>query len=442
MKRELYKKLVKWKDSKNRKPLVLQGARQVGKTYLVDDFAKQEYKKYLYLNFEKDIELDSLFESSLDPKKLIDNISFYKGVKIEANSFLLFFDEIQASEKALKSLKYFQEYAPEYHIIAAGSLLGVAVGKDKSFPVGKVTFLSMYPMSFSEYLRAFGEEVLCDKLESLVKVEQFPEPIHNKLIKHLKQYLFLGGMPEVLQNFLDHSDITASRKIQNDILKSYENDFSKYTNKSQVIKNLEIWNSIPYQLAKENKKFKYSDLKNKARAAQYEHSIEWLRQAGLINISYLIKTPKLPLAGYTDQSKFKIFLLDTGLLGAKLQITSDTIVNPSALFKEYNGAFIENFVAMELQGHTEGKLFYWTSRGEAEVDFIIQNKKEIYPVEVKSGTSKTLKSLRSYSQKYNPGLIFRASPQNFYQREEFVNLPLYTISSVYNYLNGTKTEKE
>jgi predicted AAA+ superfamily ATPase len=434
MKRELYKGLLKWKNGKNRKPLVLQGARQVGKTYLVKQFAQQEYDQFIHLNFEKNPELKEVFNKNLVPQTIINELGFLFGKKIKQESTLIFFDEIQASEQALKSLKYFHEDAPEYHIIAAGSLLGVAVNKERSFPVGKVTFLEMYPLSFSEYLIAFGDEMLQERIANMKKADELPEIIHNKLLNHFKLYLFLGGMPEVLQNYLNNNNIASARRIQNDIIKAFENDFSKYTTRPQTIKNMEVWNSIPTQLAKENKKFKYSAVKNKARASNYELAIDWLKRTGLVNISYNIATAKLPLAGYTKESKFKLFLLDTGLLGAMLKLGSDIIIKPQQLFKEYNGAFIENFVAMELSKVNDRKLFYWTSRGEAEVDFIIQQNNEIYPLEVKSGTSKNLKSLRSYEQKYQPKYIIRTSPRNYFQQDEFINIPLYAVSSVYNFI--------
>ena len=242
--------------------------------------------------------------------------------------------------------------------------------------------------------------------------------------------LFRSGMPEELQSYLDESDITLARNIQKDILEGYQRDFSKYTVKSQAIKTSELWNSVPYQLAKENKKFKYSDVRKKGRAATFEQTIEWLKKAGLVNIVYNIRSPKIPLAGYADYSKFKIYLLDTGLLGAMLGLSPDIIITPNELFTEYNGAFIENFIASELIASGNRELFYWTSKSDAEVDLIIQLQNEIYPMEIKSGTSRNLKSLRSYAGKYQPRLIFRTSPSNFTQNKEFINIPLYAVFSV------------
>ena len=430
MKRNLYTQLLAWKNDHKRKPLLIQGARQVGKTYLVNEFGKNEYTQYIYLNFEQDPNLKTLFTGNLNPEDIINNISLYIGKKIVAIDTLIFFDEIQAVPEVLTSLKYFHEQSPEFHIISAGSLLGVSVGKQVSFPVGKVNFMTLYPMTFTEYLMAFGEELMAEKLLNIEDVESFPEILHEKLLKHLKTYLYMGGMPEVLQSYLSENDIVLARNIQNDILEAYQRDFSKYTDKSQAIKTSELWNSIPYQLAKENKKFKYSDVRKKARALMFEQTIEWLKKAGLVNIAYNIQSPKIPLTGYTDYSKFKIFLLDTGLLGAMLKLTPDIIINPTELFSEYNGAFIENFVASELVLSEKKELFYWTSKSDAEVDFIIQSGNNVYPIEVKSGTSRNLKSLRSYAEKYLPKLIFRTSPRNFSQNKEFINLPLYAISLI------------
>lgn len=437
MKRILYKKLTDWKNNPKRKPLLLQGARQVGKTYLIKEFAKNEYENLVYLNFEENKGLKSLFVQSLNAKTIIENIELYIGRKISFHNSIIFFDEIQIVPDALTSLKYFNEQLPEYHVISAGSLLGVSVGKQQSFPVGKVNFLNLYPMSFLEYLYAFDEDLLIEKLLKMNNVEMLPEIIHEKLIKYLMKYLFLGGMPEVLQTYLDTKDINLARKIQEEILEAYKRDFSKYTDRNQAIKTSELWLSIPYQLSKENKKFKYKDVRKNARASNFEQTIEWLRQAGLINIVYNLKTPKIPLAGYTDFSKFKIYLLDTGLLGAMLNLSSDIIIRPNDYFKEYNGAFIENYVASELTTNGYKDLFYWKSKNDAEVDYIIQHKNSIIPLEVKSGTSRNIKSLRSYEDKYNPKLIIRISPRNFIQDEKFINIPLYSVFAINNVLNAS-----
>jgi len=435
MKRDLYNNLKDWKISNNRKPLLLQGARQVGKTYLINEFGKNEYSNYIYLNFEQNPDLKTLFEGNIAPESIIDNIGLYTGQKIVATDTLIFFDEIQAVPEAITSLKYFNEQSPEYHIISAGSLLGVSVGKTRSFPVGKVNFMKMYPVTFLEYLRAFGDELLAENLVNLEKPESLPGLLHEKLLSHLKMYLYLGGMPEVLQSYIEEKNIALARKIQNDILEAYQRDFSKYTEKTQAIRTSELWQSIPYQLSKENKKFKYSDVRKKARASTFESTIEWLRNAGLIHLAYNISVPKIPLSGYTDHSKFKIYLLDTGLLGAVLNLSSDIIIKPNELFSEYNGAFIENYVAQELIAGGNRDLFYWTSKNDAEVDFILQLENEIYPLEVKGGMNKNIKSLRSYENKYSPKYIFRTSPRNFIKSDNFINVPLYANRFITNFKN-------
>jgi len=427
MKRTLYNDLLKWKKSRRRKPLLLQGARQVGKTWLINSFGKLEYANYIYLNFEQNPDLRTLFTSQLVPKEIISNISLYLGKKIIAKDTLICFDEIQAAPEAITSLKYFQEQAAEFHVIAAGSLLGVRVGKKNSFPVGKVNFMTLYPLSFLEYLVAIGEELIVEQLQNQTTIRPLPEIVHDKLTKHLKMYLFLGGMPEVVQDYLEQKDIAAVRTIQNEILEAYLRDFSKYTAPDQAIKTSEVWKSVPFQLAKENKKFKYSAVRAKARSSTFEQTIEWLRNAGLIHLTSNIRTPKLPLSGYADFSKFKIYLLDTGLLGAMLNITSDIILQPTQLFREYNGAFIENFINNELIKLGKKELFYWTSKSDAEVDFVIQQGQEIIPIEVKSGLNRNMKSLRAYADKYQPRFIFRCSPRNFIRNDDFVNIPLYGI---------------
>jgi predicted AAA+ superfamily ATPase len=426
MKRELFKQLIEWKNKPNRKPLLLQGARQVGKTYLVNQLGKEEYEQFISLNFEREPQLKILFEGSLSAAQIIENIELYLGTKINPQNALIFFDEIQEMPEAITSLKYFYEQKPEYHIIAAGSLLGVSVGKARSFPVGKVNFMTLYPMSFSEYLRAFDEDLLLNKLNLLTKIEPISELLHDKLNNYLKKYLFLGGMPEVLQSYKENGDIALVREIQTEILESYKRDFSKYTDKSQAIKTSELWNSIPNQLAKENKKFKYNEVRKNARSASYESTIEWLKNSGLIYIVNNISTPKLPLSGYADKSKFKIYLMDTGLLATMLNIPSEIVLS-SDLFSEYNGAFIENYVACELTASGEKELFYWSSKSDAEVDYILQMEGKIFPLEVKSGSSTNIKSLRSYTEKYNPQIILRTSPRNLISSENFVNIPLYLI---------------
>ena len=424
MKRFLYQNLLDWKSSSRRKPLLLQGARQVGKTWLINAFGKSEYIHYIYLNFEQTPNLKTLFTNELSPSKIVENIGLLLGKKINSNDTLICFDEIQTCPEALTSLKYFQEHAPEFHVIAAGSLLGVSLGKTSSFPVGKVNFLTLYPLSFAEYLDAIGETLLMEKLAVL---DTLPEALHEKMLGLLKMYFFLGGMPEVVLDYSQNQDIKAVRSLQNDILKAYQRDFSKYSSPSEALKVTEVWQSIPFQLAKENKKFTYKDVKNNARANNYQQSIEWLKNAGLIHVVPQIRAAKLPISGYADYEKFKLYVLDTGLLGALLNLSSDIILNPNALFSEYNGAFVENYTCLELLKTVEQDLFYWSSDREAEVDFLFQWANDIYPLEVKSGLNRNTKSLRSYADKYAPKLLLRASPRNFIRSEEFINVPLYGL---------------
>ncbi len=435
MKRLAYQKLLDWKENLARKPLILQGARQVGKTWLVKQFATQEYKKLVYINFEQNQEIHLLFEGNLNPKRIVFELELYYGSKINTQETLIFFDEIQACQKALTSLKYFQEDNESYHIIAAGSLLGVSIGKTSSFPVGKVNFLPVYPMNFFEFLMAADEGILVDFLWQKNDFQNIPEAIHEKLNKYLKIYLFVGGMPEAIQTYIDTKDMAEVRKVQNEILWAYENDFSKYTTKAQSVKNKELWDSLPAQISKEKKKFKYSDIKKGARTSMYEQSIEWLKQAGVIHVSYQLSTPKLPLNGHYDTAKFKIYLLDTGLLGAKMNLSASIIIDPDKLFIEFNGAFVESFAAAEIAQNNHTNLCYWTSEGVAEVDFIYQFKDQLYPIEIKSGTSKTMTSLRLYHDKFQPPYILRASPRNFYVKNEFVNIPLYALNQLEKYLN-------
>ncbi len=423
--RKAYNDLLEWKNSNRRKPLLLQGARQVGKTWLIGNFGKSEFKNYIRINFERDSELEEIFKGSLNPYKIIDDLSLYVGKKIEPESTLLFFDEIQAVPRAITSLKYFNEEAPEYFVIAAGSLLGVSIAGDTSFPVGNVSFLDMFPMDFEEFLLAIGEDLLCQELQNPLRTEKFPEPVHNKLIEMMRIYMFTGGMPEVVKAWCEAKDVRKVRAIQNEILMSYQRDFSKYSSEEQAIKTSEMWRSIPTQLAKENKKFKYSDILKGARSATWESTIEWLKNAGLIYISNNLTKPELPLAGYSDKSKFKIYLVDTGILGAMLNLSSEILINPTELFLKYNGAFTENYVAQRLSSCGQKELFYWTSNSDAEIDFIISIKENIIPIEVKSGSSKNLKSLKSYVDKYNPKLQIRYSPRNLENSGQFYNIPLY-----------------
>lgn len=428
IKRKLYSDLLNWKNSPRRKPLLLQGARQVGKTFLVKEFGEKEYNHLVYLNFEQNPQLSTLFEDLLDPDIIIQNISLFLGRKITSENTLIFFDEVQVSENALKSLKYFYEMAPDFHIIAAGSLLGVSIGKNISFPVGKVNFMYMYPLSLVEYLEAVGESLILNEYDDFRKMSKMPAILHERMLRHLKIYMFLGGMPEVVSEYLTHEKIEVTREVQLEILEAFSRDFSKYADKNLALKNKEVWESIPWQLAKENKKFQFTVIKSNARSSTYQLAIEWLKSAGLIYQVNQISTPKLPLSGYANGSIFKIYMMDVGLLGAFLKIHPSIIMDPGAIFKEYNGAFTENYVTTQLVMKHNRELYYWTSRSDAEVDFVIEKENKVLPLEVKSGMSRKKQSLLSYKEKYQPQKLYRISPRNYEKQDNFINLPLYGVN--------------
>ncbi len=428
MKRLAYFKLLEWKQNKSRKPLLLQGARQTGKTYLLREFGEKEYADFAYFNFEETPELKSLFLKDLNPHKLVESLSVYRSKTIAPDNTLIFFDEIQECPRALTGLKYFCEQAPEFHVVAAGSLLGVSVGKTSSFPVGKVSFMTLYPLNFIEFLMVSQEETLLQLLLQKKDLAPLEAIIHEKLMGLFRKYLYLGGMPEVVKTYLETNELPEAREIQREILKAYEKDFSKYTTPVQAVRISEIWQSIPSHLSRENKKFKYSTIRKGGRASQFESAIEWLRGAGLLYIAMNVTTAKIPLSGYRDPSRFKAYLFDCGLLGALIDVPAKTLLLNDSAFSEYNGAFTENFVASELAQKHEGILHYWLSEGVAEVDFLIMDGEKILPLEVKSGINRNTKSLRIYQEKFHPRKIYRISARNFEGREDLVNLPLYAAS--------------
>ena len=436
MKRLIYEKLCTWKNSKRRKPLLLQGARQVGKTWILKEFGKNEFKNIVYLNFEEIPSLNALFEDNIEVVRIVESLNAFTSQRIIPGETLLFFDEIQVSPRAITALKYFYEQLPTLHVVAAGSLLGVSVGVSSSFPVGKVNFMHLYPLSFKEFLLALGETALVDQLDRKKDYNALPKILHEKLDELFRKYLFIGGMPEVVMYYIESKDFVGVREIQNEILEAYSRDFSKYATPSESIKISEIWRTIPAQLSKENKKFTFSDVKKGSRYGQYSSAIEWLHKAGLIQIVSHISVPKIPLSGYINEKKMKLLLLDTGLLGALLRVHSRTIISPDELFKEYNGAFIENVVGCELAIQYNRELYYWTSNNSAEVDYIIATEFSIIPLEVKSGLHRNIKSLRSYADRYEPQYIYRISPRNFTEDNDFRNIPLYGVSWINMFLDG------
>ncbi|MBI3508883.1 MAG: ATP-binding protein [Chlamydiia bacterium] len=430
MKRDIYEKLVEWKRSTRRKPLVLNGARQVGKTYALKHFGKTSYEKVAYLNFEKDLKLGQYFEETLDPKQLIKTLSIHTEVDIEPHRTLLIFDEIQECPNALNSLKYFCEEANEYHIAAAGSLLGVKIEREKGFPVGKVNFLHLYPLSFFEFLTAMGQERTREFLEGYSTYDPIPNPLHGKLIQLLKYYLFIGGMPEAVAEYVKSETLSTVREVQLEILNAYERDFAKHAPSSEVMKITVVWKQVHRQLAKENKKFIFAAIRKSARGREFEEAIQWLMDAGLIYKSHLVETPKFPLSAYADQNAYKIYLSDVGLLGAQSSLSAQTIIDGNRLFMEFKGALTENYVGQELKA-TQGKeAYYWTSEGIAEIDFLLESDHDIYPIEVKSGASAKKKSLLVYYQKYTPSKLIRATAMNLKHDGEIYNFPLYLVSRI------------
>lgn len=428
MKRDIYRHLEAWKTSSRRKPLILNGARQVGKTYALKHFGASSYEKVAYLNFEKDEKLARYFDETLDPKEILKTLSIYTEVQIDAKNTLLIFDEIQECPKALNSLKYFCEEANEYHVVAAGSLLGVKTAKEKGFPVGKVNFLHLFPLSFFEFLSATNHEKIRTFLEERSSFEPIPIPLHEKLIQLLKFYLFVGGMPEAVAQYVKQGNLTVVREIQLEILSAYERDFAKHAPPHELMRISLVWKQIHRQLAKENKKFIFAAIRKSARGREYEEAIQWLLDAGLIYKSYFVETPKFPLSAYADTQTFKLFLVDVGLLGAQSNLSPQTVIEGNLLFTEFKGALTENFVAQELKAAKQQELYYWASPGTAEVDFLAEGDHQIYPLEVKAGNSQKKKSLLVYGEKYSPAHLSRTSLMNLKHDGNIFNYPLYLIS--------------
>ena len=428
MKRDIYKLLEEWKLSNRRKPLILNGARQVGKTYALKHLGKTSYESCVYLNFEKDEKLSQYFRGTLDPKQLIKILTIHAGIEITPHKTLLIFDEIQDCPKALNSLKYFCEEAPEYHVAAAGSLLGVKIAGEKGFPVGKVNFLHLYPLTFFEFLSATGHEKVRTLLEETQTFDPIPSPLHEKLIQLLKMYFFVGGMPEAVSEYVKADSLTVVREVQLEILSAYERDFSKHAPASEIMKITTVWHQVHRQLAKENKKFVFAAIRKSARGRDYEDAIQWLSDAGLIHKSHLVKTPKFPLSAYADSSVFKIFLLDVGLVGAQSNLSPQVVIDGDVLFTEFKGALTENYIAQELIAAKQNQPYYWASEGLAEVDFLIEEEHAIYPLEVKAGANQKKKSLLVYQEKYAPSKLMRATTMNLKHDGDIYNFPLYMVS--------------
>ena len=433
MHRDFYRPLCDWKTSPRRKPLVLRGARQVGKTHLLKEFGRREYESLAYFNFEEDPRLKGFFTGRLEPTALVEALGIYRKATIRPGRDLIVFDEIQACNEALNALKYFQEDAGDFHIAAAGSLLGVKLSQPMSFPVGKVNFLDLRPMSFPEFLDAVGESRYRGLLDGKSDAEPFLEPFHEELTRLLKYYFFVGGMPEAVRCFAETRDFSGVRAIQKEILDAYVLDFAKHAPTPDIPKLLQVWDSIPAQLARENRKFVFTALKKTARARDYENAIHWLEKAGLILRAFLVTKPGQPLSAYADRGAFKVYALDIGLLGAMAGISPDILVRGHDLFQEFKGAFVENHVAQTLAGLPGAVgLYYWKNdSASAEVDFLWESPQgSILPLEAKSGINPKSKSLRIYEEKFHPARLVRTTPLNLRQDGKILNIPLYALTAL------------
>lgn len=425
MERKIYKKLLEWKNGEDRKPLILQGARQVGKTYIVNLFGGNEYANTIYCNFEKDHNLHEFF-SDLTPSVILKKLSLYKRKEIFKGQTLIIFDEVQACPEAITSLKYFNEEANDYHIIALGSLLGVSINRGNfSFPVGKIQFMTLYPMDFEEYLLAKGElqliEIIKDCYNNNTTLEN---AFHQRLLDYYKEYLFVGGMPEVVEEYNKNHNPELVRIVQNSILDSYFNDMGKYNKQTEIPKTKIVFKNISTQLSKENKKFQYSQIKKGARASEYESAIEWLCLSGIASQMFKIEQIMLPLEAYRSLSDFKFFMNDVGLCGASQDIHFEDIISENPLLNNFKGGLIENYVFNQLMenGFTS---YYWTSKSDAEVDFIIRLKEDIIPIEAKSSINNRSKSLNVYVNRYQPVYSIRISQKNFGFENNIKSVPLY-----------------
>lgn len=429
MYRFMIEKLYKWKESKHRKPLIIEGARQVGKTWLMKEFGKTAYKDCVYINFDSNSVMAELFASDLNVSRIITGIELYAGKKIDPEETLLIFDEVQEVPKALSSLKYFYEDAPQYQIICAGSLLGIALHGGTSFPVGKVDFMSLYPLSFKEFVYA----TLGERYAQLLDAKDFEliTPFKQVYINALKQYYFVGGMPEAVQSFVDDKDFNEVRSIQKRILTAYEQDFSKHAPADIVPKIRMVWNSIPSQLAKENKKFVYGLVREGARAKDYEAAIMWLCDCGLIYKVGRVNSGVIPLKAYEDLKAFKLFVLDVGLLGCMTGINQSVLLNGNELFVEFKGALTEQYVCQQFKTLPDIGIYYYNNdRNTCEVDFVIDVGNKAIPVEVKAEENLKAKSLKSYRDRFSPEISVRTSMADYRQDDRLINLPLYAVEEI------------
>ena len=429
LERYLMEKLVEWKEKPNRKPLILKGARQVGKTWLMKEFGNRYFEKVAYVTFYNNQRMKKVFDSDYDLQRILININIETHIEVTPQNTLIIFDEIQEAPRALESLKYFQENAPEYAVIAAGSLLGVALHSGISYPVGKVDLLTLYPMNFREFLDAMGETMLC----RLIPDKNYPviSDCREKYIFWLKNYYYVGGMPGIVSFFQQHKDYVEVRNLQNAILEQYEGDFGKHCSPGDFPRIRMVWNSIPIQLAKENRKFFFGKIKQGARAKDFEAAIEWLLDCGLIHKVYKVEKPAMPLKAYIDFSSFKIYLLDVGLLGAMSELDAESILEGNSIFTEFKGSLTEQYVHQQILSDTAFKPYYFsTEKSSYEVDFLIQKGRNVVPVEVKAEENLRAQSLKVYCEKYKPVEAIRTSMSDYREQSWLTNLPLYSISNL------------
>ena len=423
MYRTAIKQLYRWKESRNRKPLIIQGARQVGKTWLMKRFGTEAYQDMIYINFDSNSRMADLFDSDLNTDRLIMGLELYAGRKIDPDNTLLIFDEVQEVPRALSSLKYFYEDAPQYHIVCAGSLLGIALHEGTSFPVGKVDFLSLYPLSFREFLMAVTGEQFAGLLDNqdYAMVTSF----RQTYVDALKQYFYVGGMPEAVQSFVQEKDFNEVRKIQKRILAAYEQDFSKHAPIEIVPRIRMIWESIPSQLARENKKFVYGLVREGGRAKEYETAIMWLCDCGLVHRVSRVKGAGIPLKAYEDLKAFKLFVVDVGLLGCMAGLRQRTLLDGNDLFTEFKGALTEQYVCQQLKTVEDLGIYYYTNdRGSCEVDFVIDTGEMAVPVEVKAEANLKAKSLKTFRDRFHPEISVRTSMADYKKEDWLINLPL------------------
>lgn len=438
MYRRALEDLIRWKNSKTRKPMIIRGARQVGKTWLMREFGRTQYEQYAYINFDNNERMEHLFSGNLAISRIVTALQIESGVSIDADNTLLVFDEVQEVPNALTSLKYFCENAPQYHVIAAGSLLGVALHPGASFPVGKVDFMDLYPLDFLEFMRALGEGRLVDLLEDMDW--EMITGFKGKYIDLLKQYYYIGGMPEAVKTFAETLDYRMVRQVQQRLLMAYEQDFSKHAPHETVPRIRMLWDSIPSQLAKENRKFIYGLIRQGARAREYELAMAWLTDCGLVHKVSRISKPGMPLRAYQDFNAFKLFVVDVGLLSAMSGLDVKSLLEGNRIFEEFKGALTEQYVLQQLLAIKEIKPFYWSAEtGSAELDFVIQSGMHVVPLEVKAEENLQAKSLKSYYNKYRPKYTVRSSMSNFRQEEWMVNFPLFAINQLPKWLETQET---